>query len=320
MKSHQTYSLYLAVSDRCNFQCTHCAVDARSDRNAILTTEEIATISAFVNSQQCIHQVTFTGGEPTLHLDTLVNVQRKISRKVTWRMCTNGWFGARPEAILDRLNLDEIVVSYDAFHQPFVSSSCIRNLLTAARDRGINPLLSFTYAHISDLKLIDEVLPEGIDVTTQRCGNAGRFKSDTSPRDGFGIDVSESRCPGVSSAKGRGERIAFHPSRGSTVCSGSTLWNRVLGDSILFSPLDSSLYTHRFRSLMKKYTFGEIAARLGVNILKRKFATVCDGCACIFEEASGSSINGIKKVEDWINNSINCGLSDCNCNSHQPKK
>lgn len=110
-----------------------------------------------------IRVVVFTGGEPTLFLDQVVEGVKLASELgFSTRLVTNGWWATTYEKayeILSRLKsagLKELNISYDRFHDPWLAKfggfTNVVNAVRAARELGIVALIGV-------LKLADERQP-----------------------------------------------------------------------------------------------------------------------------------------------------------------
>ena len=87
-----------------------------------------------------IKLVAFTGGEPFLVGADLVSFIREASlRGFTTRVVTSAYFGTTPERADAKIQevvhagLNELSISWDDFHEEFVSSESVRNVVLAAK-------------------------------------------------------------------------------------------------------------------------------------------------------------------------------------------
>ena len=88
--------------------------------------------------------VVFTGGEPTLRMEMLLEgIRMTRERGLLCRVVTNGWWASSDEKADDMLaqlcaaGLDELNTSYDDFHEPFMRIGRIVRLVRAARKRNL---------------------------------------------------------------------------------------------------------------------------------------------------------------------------------------
>ena len=132
--------LALHLTDRCQLDCQHCLRDpARKAHD--LDVDLIARVVAEARSVYGLEQVTFTGGEPTLHpqFDSIVDLI--VDHSMRWNTVTNGRAFpsvlARLESRRERLlGLTSIALSLDgaeeATHDAIRERGSYREVLAAA--------------------------------------------------------------------------------------------------------------------------------------------------------------------------------------------
>lgn len=131
--------IIFAVTDRCNLKCSHCFV---SRRNCSLeSAEAINFLESCRESEGCaIDRIGFSGGEPFLNLDFVLDVVRwgRDNDFYFDRLMTNGVWWNTIEQLESRLTLlseagfdGKICISFDSFHGQdeeklvqFVKSAC----------------------------------------------------------------------------------------------------------------------------------------------------------------------------------------------------
>jgi len=128
----------------CNFECRHCSVGS-SPRTILPMPREILE-RAFegLKDVPTASIVVFTGGEPTLRLEMLLEgIRMAKERSLLARVVTNGWWASsadKADAMIAQLReagLDEINTSYDDYHEPFMKMDRIVHLVRAARKAGM---------------------------------------------------------------------------------------------------------------------------------------------------------------------------------------
>lgn len=128
------------LTDRCQLDCQHCLRDpARKARDIDL--ETIAQVIRDARALYGIEQVTFTGGEPTLHPNFDAVVDLVVDHGMSWNMVTNGRafpvIVARLERRRERLaGLNSIALSLDGAnevtHDAIREHGSYREVLAAA--------------------------------------------------------------------------------------------------------------------------------------------------------------------------------------------
>jgi MoaA/NifB/PqqE/SkfB family radical SAM enzyme len=140
--------LGLHLTDRCQLDCQHCLRDPRKKpRDLSLPVIERALSEA--GEVYGIRDVSFTGGEPTLHPDFCAIVDAVAARDMRWDMVTNGRdfakvltrLGAKPQRFLAlrslTLSLDSANEElHDALREPGNFRS-VMSAATACVARGI---------------------------------------------------------------------------------------------------------------------------------------------------------------------------------------
>lgn len=100
---------------------------------------------AIVNLPSTIKLVAFTGGEPFLIWPKLPSLIKSAkNRGFRTRVVTSAYFGKSPSLTTSRLNgvldagLDELSISWDDFHEEFVSFSSVRAVYLEAKRLGLD--------------------------------------------------------------------------------------------------------------------------------------------------------------------------------------
>ncbi len=144
-------NLIFVVTEKCNITCDFCGPNCSPDRKEFLD-------SAFMINQwkQFLEfalptLVVFTGGEPFLYLDDVIETINKIKKDkplTIIRIVSNGFWAsskARADQIVKRLKdagVDELNFSVDDFHQKFISIDTIKNAVNSSLECGIYTLLA----------------------------------------------------------------------------------------------------------------------------------------------------------------------------------
>ena len=142
-------SLFSVFLDyRCNFECAHCSVG--SNPRTVMPMPRSLLLKFFqeVREVPTARVVVFTGGEPTLRPDLLLEgITLAKEGNLLTRVVTNGYWAVTPERAeqfarqLREAGLDELNTSFDDFHAPFVRVERIANAIRAALAVGLRVAL-----------------------------------------------------------------------------------------------------------------------------------------------------------------------------------
>lgn len=136
-------SFAIHVTYTCPLACAHCCFKSSPAVKDKLPVETIAeTIQCLDN--RTIKMVAFTGGEPFLlgrELAALVRLAK--NRGFTTRVVTSAYWGKNNSRALAQLidlknaGLDELSISWDDYHEEFISFACVYNAFWAAKQEDI---------------------------------------------------------------------------------------------------------------------------------------------------------------------------------------
>jgi len=149
------HTISFLYSYKCNFKCAHCSVNGGPWHTHLLDINYITKALEDAYEIPSIQVIVFTGGEPTLHLEHLKNSLRCAHELgFTARIVTNAWWANNYECAKSFLSelysygLEELNISYDDFHLPWLSKyGGERNIINAARagvDLGLRVLIAIT--------------------------------------------------------------------------------------------------------------------------------------------------------------------------------
>lgn len=141
-------SLAIIFTRQCNFVCDHCSVEAGPDKHD--TISEVNLMAAIDQAYliPSMKVITFTGGEPTLHLSLLKKgIAYAHEKGFITRVVSNAWWADTYDNALSFLRdlvacgLNEFNVSYDEFHleylQKFGGEKNVVNAAKAATDLNL---------------------------------------------------------------------------------------------------------------------------------------------------------------------------------------
>ena len=138
-------SLFSVFLDyRCNFACAHCSVGSNPRTILPMPRSLLLKFLREVREVPTARVVVFTGGEPTLRRNLLLEgIRLAKDGNLLTRVVTNGYWAVTPERAeafvrhLRDAGLDELNTSFDDFHSPFVAIDRIANVIRAAVAVGV---------------------------------------------------------------------------------------------------------------------------------------------------------------------------------------
>ncbi len=142
-------SVCICLTFKCNLACRHCFVEAGPNRVEEMSSDEIYT--AIDNSFDKVNRMYFSGGEPTIVMDKLLDAVRYVSgkRKIYGyprEICiqTNGCFAKTPHEIVETLKrfaeagaTDIDITSNDSFHFEQMDSNLPQLVAKCAAGMGV---------------------------------------------------------------------------------------------------------------------------------------------------------------------------------------
>lgn len=232
-------SLFTIFLDyRCNFACQHCSVGSSPKTVYPMPRELLLQALVELREVPSAKVVVFTGGEPTLRKELLLEGLRwaKEGGFLT-RVVTNAWWARTPEraaSFVDELKaagLDELNTSYDDFHAPFVGLDPIANAVRAALDADLRVGMGVIVDEnaVFNAKRVREELARRLDVTEAQLKSPKLAVLEDYPTpsgSGEGLDVSnldagdklDMGCPEMM------KTISIHPNGTVKACCGHVMF------------------------------------------------------------------------------------------------
>jgi len=146
----------LALTRRCNAQCTHCAPDCGPAQTQSLSTEKVFELmdeAARLTPPGQRPIFRLTGGEPFLELGQLLAIIRKaVAVGGTVGCVSNAFWAASDEkatAVVRQIReagLNNLSVSTSRYHQQFIKIERVRRAVAAARAAGLPTQLKIAYS------------------------------------------------------------------------------------------------------------------------------------------------------------------------------
>lgn len=135
--------LCLIITDKCNASCDICCFCCSPKNSNVMTEElmikaidEAADIGSF-------QQIGFSGGEPFLYFDLLKKgITYAKEKGFATSVATNGFWGSWDDKTLNErfssLPLDQISLSYDAYHAQYISGETFSRALSVCKSINIS--------------------------------------------------------------------------------------------------------------------------------------------------------------------------------------
>lgn len=139
----------IMLSNKCNYNCSHCIENSSPNQLERLPLNEITGVidnaGGISASDDENLRISFTGGEPFLHFDDLLECARAAKRNKAYRIdCITNCFWAvdfnNASRILKKVKdagIDHISFSYDQYHSRFIELEHLKNAFKAAVENGI---------------------------------------------------------------------------------------------------------------------------------------------------------------------------------------
>ncbi|MBE6477863.1 MAG: radical SAM protein [Propionibacteriaceae bacterium] len=144
----QKEMLTFSVTDQCNVRCAHCLAMCSPKQTTSLTADEMYKSYLSVVATRPVKTVVFTGGEPTLLGEELLEAIARISLEgPLTRVVTNASWATDDEAAdamvqqLRSAGLDEINFSIDDYHAPWIPPENVKRAYDACRGRGFEAVV-----------------------------------------------------------------------------------------------------------------------------------------------------------------------------------
>jgi organic radical activating enzyme len=197
----------IILTEKCNIKCKHCIFNCHPDTKTELNWLVIERIIKEAAATKSITNINFTGGEPFLELDTLVNAVNLCNTLgLKSSVVTNGFWAVSENVakhILKKLNgLVVLNVSTDSFHQEFISIDRIRNVILSGYELGIDIYVRISYLNdpVSEIEYIKKQLiqVEGLyKISQQPVVSIGRAASNIDKNSIFSYDPTGIFCRGI---------------------------------------------------------------------------------------------------------------------------
>ncbi|ASJ17315.1 hypothetical protein A3L04_09660 [Thermococcus chitonophagus] len=315
-------NLSFFVTYKCNYNCPHCSLNADSKKDLWLP---IAVIKKFLKEgkQLGFRVAIFTGGEPTLRLDSLLeSIQFAKELGYATRVVSNGWWAFSEESAYNILSqmkehgLDEINISFDDYHVTFfrqlwnIEPLYIVHVAKASLDLDIRlgiAIIEDANSTINERFVINllsqhlgrpyEAIKENVVIIKDVPARIGRGKH-------LPTDIIPEREPLVSGCEDIGMTYGIHPDGRITVCCGHAIFESDFYDvgnwkengTTLREAIDNAsrnliywwLYTQGPKKILKKLKIHE------------KTTHLCDACKMLMVDYKDILIEYLRGHRDEI--------------------
>ena len=193
--------LAIALGDRCTASCDMCCFECSPKGEQQLETGLIKDVMEQASNIQEMTGVGFTGGEPFLFFDQLLESSRYAHELgLNVQVNTNGFWGKDADLkSLKDAGVSRICFSTGKFHQRFVSLDTLKAAIIATREAGIRTGLNvMEYAEADQYEKVSKALLTEIKELSAKRYNvipAGKAKKCIDPKDLIcEEDVEDARC------------------------------------------------------------------------------------------------------------------------------
>ena len=309
---HQSIDLYALLGYGCNFECSHCLNSSAKDRfTESISLNEYKSIAKEVNSNTKIDSVVFVGGEPSLYIDKMKFLQANITRSVQYSMVTNGSWLRRMDSLLRQVSLNEIVLSYEKFHQAFLTIEMAIAFVNAVKEHKIPIVLAAVYETQSELVQSAKLaLRLGIELRPGRLARSGRavnhlksITQDAKSQHNSARIIGNQLAPSASFFTGAGcpsferviraspntsevlqkEAVVFLPGKGFTICCGTLSFDEIASTVTLFSESVEGALNSNFAAMHRDRSAFEQFQNLNLDYGKTDCTTRCDSCGFLYK-------------------------------------
>ena len=140
--------LTVITTDNCNARCSHCVMCCSPGKKHSLTFKKIRDTIKQLEKINPISLVVFSGGEPTLLKDDLLEALAFCSeRGIFTRIVTNAHWAKSHKAAYSYLRtlrewrLDELNIRTDDLHTPYIPFEYVKNAFHASKGMGFSSVV-----------------------------------------------------------------------------------------------------------------------------------------------------------------------------------
>lgn len=138
----------ISFTNKCTASCSSCCMDCSPNQNTHLNLDVILSTIDGLN-ELGIKVLLISGGEPFIYYDEVLQMlQRGKKYGMLLSLNTNAYWCTSLKIATDKLRelknngLTNIISSLDIYHQKYISVDNVKNLMYAAKEIGVRPLLN----------------------------------------------------------------------------------------------------------------------------------------------------------------------------------
>jgi len=187
----ETFRVGLLLTERCDAECSHCWFSSGPNRTRSMEPDEARGYIDQAAEVSTVEWISFTGGEPFLMPEALVELVGYASERGLMVECaTNCSWATSKEAAESRLNelmdagLDTVNISMGDFHQRHIPFERVRYCYEASKELGLKTVIMCASSTSNTL---------GIDEIRLRLGDEGihdiRAGRPTSPVSALAVET-----------------------------------------------------------------------------------------------------------------------------------
>lgn len=262
MTFQTSYKLNILTGLNCNLRCSHCINSSGPNRKETLSNNDILNINSAIEQYE-FNEIMFTGGEPTLNLESIKLINFEKNSLAETSITSNGWFLKNEESILHVLNeipkIKTFYFSMDKF-RPRLSFRVLTDALAIFRRYNKKVGFRVTIAEPEEIADWVEFLGKfDTPIFYQKASLSGRAKKYSISYNYIQFDpnVLDSKCPNQGI-------FNFIPGKGFTTCCGNLAFD--LDMKSIFSDDLTSHMRSPFFSDISKATFRQLGAKFGADL------------------------------------------------------
>lgn len=179
--------MVVLIGNKCTAKCNICCFDSTIESNELIDDEYISNYLYSLKDSKEIQWVHFSGGEPFLYYDRLkkyIKICSENHKSAT--VITNGFWATDSSDVLRILTdlkscgLKRIGVSFDEFHNEYISSKNIKNILVVAKRLNLYPSIQSVVLKKSKIGDLIDFLDDSISnvpINFMSCDKVGRAET-----------------------------------------------------------------------------------------------------------------------------------------------
>lgn len=306
-------NLTVNISGKCNAKCRHCCFSCSPDSKAVLSEEEVWKVVNYGIRDKDINEIAISGGEPFLYEELILSIVKAVSKSNKVVTCiTNGFWAASAGVARKKLEkfslagLKYLTLSFDEFHNEFVETEKIKNIIEASFQLPIKISINMAVTKSnSGIKLIEELKDNlfGIQITRFSVVPAGNAHSINECDLYYKLDMNRPlRCSEPSSGM-----VIHHDGYAYPCCSPVVFESRLRIGSIRdydIETLNHKLKTNILIYIIKKEGlnwFVNKCMEKGIDYFQKRYVSTCQLCYDLFKDDTVISLL-FNEMEEYCKN------------------